>query len=62
MYGTVKIGNQVWMAQNMSVKTPSDFWCYRDKENNCKKYGALYSWAGAMVDLPKFTGTIMVKE
>ena len=44
---TVHIGDQVWMVNNMNVKVPGSY-CYEDKEENCEKYGRLYTWAAAM--------------
>ena len=50
-YATTKIGEQVWMAENLNYAADSS-WCYKDDPANCAKYGRLYTWDAAMKACP----------
>ena len=52
-YKWLKIGEQIWMTENMNYKTTDGCWCYDDKSSNCDIYGRLYIWETAKTVCPE---------
>ena len=48
VYRTVKIGEQIWMAENLNYATTDGSCCYDNSVDGCDKYGRFYIWSTAM--------------
>lgn len=43
VYGTIGIGDQIWLSENMNLAIDSS-WCPEDSLANCNNFGRLYRW------------------
>ena len=50
-YNWQKIGDQVWMTENLAYYTENS-WAYNNETANVDQYGLLYTWEAAQVAVP----------
>jgi len=51
-YMTVKIGDQIWMAENMAKSASEGSWAYNNDEGLVPVFGRLYDWQAASTICP----------
>jgi len=52
-YSWVRIGDQIWMGQNLAYKTDSGCYAYKEQWGKIDKDGVLYNWSAAQKAPPK---------
>ncbi|NME71688.1 FISUMP domain-containing protein [Flammeovirga aprica] len=52
-YSAVKIGNQIWMQENLAFNSIPGCWAYEHKTSYVNEFGYLYSWEKACEVCPE---------
>ncbi len=52
-YKWIKIGDNIWMAENLAYKTNSGCWTYDNSDTTLSAYGYLYTYASATNAVPE---------
>jgi uncharacterized protein (TIGR02145 family) len=51
-YAWVRIGKQIWMAENLRFATERGSWCWENYPAECEKRGRFYNWEAACLAAP----------